>query len=281
MNLRNGVVVGGADDHGSTSRSAATMWDLSDVAGSQGINHLGSSGWEVPHIVAPAEEVDSAGFAPSAVETSGGTSLAAPQVSGAVAIAQEANSSLESWPEVILPALLVGADEDVDESYGGVWPMNLHDAFDDLDGAGLFNAWNSVAILSTNSKKNGNNPASLSGHDYGTIYLAGAPFFYSETYYASVASGAWLRAASLLQSRPQCGTPANESNCTVNPYPLHMLLVYDSSSLVAWSLNTNQNYQYAAIQNVSGSTKNYSIQIYVWDASTLSSTTFGVAWLAN
>ncbi len=211
--------------------------------GTQRVNSSGAIGWELPHLVAPAVNVDTSGGTLGAVTAASGTSFAAPQISGAVAIAQEANPVLKFWPEVILPALLVGADEGVDENLGGVWPMNLHDSIDDMDGAGLY---------------------------------------YGETYYASVPSGTRLRAAAHLQSRPTCGSPANETNCASNPFPMFYLTIFNSSgAAVATSANGSQNYQYTTILNQSGSTQTYTMRIWVAHPSGVSSTTFGVAWLAT
>ena len=54
--LRNGPVVGGADDHGSTSRTGLTMYDFGAGNGSAWQNY--STGWELPHVVAPAVNID-------------------------------------------------------------------------------------------------------------------------------------------------------------------------------------------------------------------------------
>ncbi len=109
--LRNGPVVGGADDHGSTSRTGLTMYDFGAGNGSAWQNY--STGWELPHVVAPAVNIDTVSNFPAAgVRQCTGTSFAAPQVSGIVASLMETSPILKTWPEIVLPMLLVSSFTD-------------------------------------------------------------------------------------------------------------------------------------------------------------------------
>jgi hypothetical protein len=272
--LFNGLVVGGSTNTGGRPQGL--------FSGSQGTNWSPSgspayAGHELPHVVAPAVNVATAGG--SVFQSTGvfsGTSMAVPQISGVAAAVMEMNPAVKSWPEAFLPGLMVGVNSDGNAD-GAAWPLNLGDAVDDQDGAGLVNAFVTALALASGAKKNGGNAASATGHDYG--YISSPPVgFYAETWNASVAPGATLRAASVLFSRPTCGSQPSETNCTSNPYPLYALYIHEGSTLRAISYNTNQNYQFASTKNTSALAKNYTIRLYITSWAGLPLTTFGVAW---
>ncbi|HEY3237477.1 MAG TPA: S8/S53 family peptidase, partial [Polyangiaceae bacterium] len=120
-NLRNGLVVGGANDHGINNRAGVTMYGENlPLEGSNSANWYDAGGWELPHIVAPAGFVTSAGYAPNTTEELiMGTSSSAAQLSGIVASLQELNPNLTVYWEPTVPGLMVSANENVDEYYGG------------------------------------------------------------------------------------------------------------------------------------------------------------------
>jgi hypothetical protein len=191
--LYNGIIVGGADDHGSSTRSGATLYDVDATSGTSSVNWSPSGtapkfGFELPHLAAAAVGVDAAGAGPGWVDTVGGTSLAAPQISALVADIQEGNPTIAYWPEVMQVGLMASANENIDEAYSGVWPPSLSDNVDDKDGAGLVHAWLSAIVLSSGAKQNGGNPAIHYGHDYGSVYASSTPAgtLYPEEYTVSV-----------------------------------------------------------------------------------------------
>jgi hypothetical protein len=158
--------------------------------------------------------------------------------------------------------------------------LTLHDSVDDRDGAGLVNAYEALATLHGNSKKNGGNTPSREGHDYGNMYSGSTPAssWYGEDWFVRVPNNRQGRIAGLLQSRPSCPQNPGSSSCSSNPYPNFGLFLYDGGSLVGYSVSSKNNYQYIAITNTSGVQKDYKIRIYMYNWNGLSSTTFGVAW---
>ena len=220
-NLRNGLVVGGANDQRNPDRNALkTMY-----SGSQGKNHGGASGWELPHLVAPAVDIATAGATPDLIAYGTGTSYATPQVAGIAAALQE-QTGLEHFPEALIPAFLVGPEQDVN----GGWPLDLHDEIDDLDGVGAVNARLSSRVLG-NKVDGAQAPVEL-GFDHGWITPTVVPneSLFPEVYEVFVPAGQTLRAAAVVLSRPTCGSPVSATNCTANPYPrfaLHAWLEID------------------------------------------------------
>ncbi|MCL4751372.1 MAG: S8/S53 family peptidase, partial [Myxococcales bacterium] len=272
--LRNGLSVGGSlESPGSPDRSQATADEnKSYLNGSSGAN-----GYEVPHLTAISEGVNTAGYMeayPTAYNW-GGTSVAAPQVAGIAASLQEANPALKAWPEAMVPGLMASANEDTDNTV-----LSLHDGIDDRDGAGLINATEAFFVLQASAKMNGGNSAVPDGHDYGTLLASTTPVYtyYSEQYNARVAAGYELRVAAFMQTRPTCSSSQNSNSCSANPYPSFLLLVYDGGTYVKGSSNANNNYQYVAFVNGSGVQKDYTIKVMMLDWAGLSGTTFGIAW---
>ena len=265
--MRNGTCVGGSIETAGADRSQVVMASTSWWNGAEGL--------EVPHVVALAEHVDTAGFALNDVSVTGGSSAATAEVAGIAASMQELNGTLKNWPEVMVPGLLVSANEDVD----GV-VLNLDDSVDDRDGAGLVNALQAWAVLQSSSKVDGGNVAAQLGHDYGSITSSSTPAqtYYSEVYNAQVPAGGQLRVASLLQARPTCPQNPGSFDCSADPYPLHALILYDGALLAGYSVGSGSNYQYIAKTNTSGATKTYTVRIYLADWGGLSATTWGLAW---
>ncbi|MBK7585965.1 MAG: S8 family serine peptidase [Myxococcales bacterium] len=269
---RNGLVTGGALESppGSSNRASVTT----DPAKSWR-NPTGTAGFEVPHIAAISEDVTGYCHDLWTVTVSGGTSAAAPQVAGVAASLHEANSALVSWPEVMVPGLMVSANQDLDNT-----PLNLHDGWDDRDGAGLLNAYHALLVLQSSSRVHGGSPARRAAHDYHVLTSSGTPegTFYIEEYAARVPAGVELRAEAFLQTRPTCPQNPGSGSCTADPYPFFGLFVYDNATLVRAALNASSNYQYISHFNTTGVQKDYTVRIYMGGWNGLTQTTFGLAW---
>lgn len=270
--LRNGLSVGGTLElNGSSQRALAFVDNKSWKNGTSD-----EAGYEVPHLTAISENVDTAGYTPGTTFVNwGGTSAAAPQVAGIVASLHEANTALESWPEVLVPGMMVAADEDTDGTV-----LNLNDSTDDRDGAGLVSAWRAAEVLIAGAKVNGGNSPIRAGHDYGSLTSGGTPAqsFYSEQYNARVPNGKQLRSAFFAQTRPTCPSNPGSWSCSPNPYPHIATVVYDGANIVGLAWNTNTNYSYVAFTNTSGTQKDYVLKMYLIGWNGLTSTTFGMAW---
>lgn len=270
--LRNGLVVGGAEeDLGSPPglRSAVTWW-----TGALYTNPFNSSyGFELPHLAAPANGVDSAG--PNGLNQSG-TSIAAPQVAGIVAGLQEYRTALKFWPEAVMPILMASADEDIDGT-----ELNLDDGIDDRDGAGLINAYYAM-VVATNRVSSNNTPI-VAAHDYGAIFSSTLPpsTYFPQTYWARVAAGKALRVSALVRSAPTCPANPSISSCSANPFPAFALMLYDGPTLVGISGNFSNNYQYIRHVNTSGAQKDYKIRLLMSAWNGVTATTFATAWSAS
>jgi len=289
--LRNGLVVGGGYETNGSDRTA--VYQASKVST---LNPNGAYGFEVPHLAAISENVavvPAAGILPPYPQ--GGTSLSTPQVSAIIAQLHEINPALRTWPEVVVPGLMVTADENIDGSH-----LNLHDSIDDQDGAGLVNAQTAWLTLNSSRKIDGGAAAQPRGHDYGGIYSATTPTYvpYVEQWNVSVPALYALRVAALLQSRPTC--PSNPGcseyypdpyhpvggcwayfHCSANPYVIFSLQVYDGTTLVAAANNTSTSYQFIRYVNTSGVNKTYTVKIIPLNYNGLTGTTWGMAWYTH
>jgi hypothetical protein len=282
--IRNGVVVAGADETNACSRSAVVSHNLSWS------NPNGADGFEIPHLVAISVDVDSVGATQGQTEPTGGSSAATPQVAATVASLHEDTPSLKSWPEVVVPGLLVSANEDIDGT-----ALRLNDGYDDRDGAGLLNGYLAWDTLTSARKVNGGNPSTSRGHDYGNISASATPpqTVYSEVWNATVGPYGTLRVAALLQSRPNCpanpgcnessgGTPTGGCTaaniCSANPYVHFSLQLHEFGYIRASSENSYTSYQFIRFVNERGYSRTFQVKLVPINYNGLSGTTWGVAW---
>jgi hypothetical protein len=276
--FRNGLAVGGALVP-TMSRAGATFYTPT-----KWLNPSGTD-WELPHVAAPTGNI-TAGYYAGDTSYFGGTSAAAPVVSGIAAQLQQSNSAVKVRPEAQIVGILVGADENIDEAQGGTWPLNVMDGGDDRDGVGLINAWNSLLVLAPASKVNGGNSAVALGHDYGLMSSSSTPAgtYYTETYHALVPAGTTLRVAAILMAKSNCGSPPDYTNCTTQDYPYFRLELHEEGGFsTAVSANYDQNYQFASIDNTRFPTpsKWYTINIYLESWNAMTSSYWAVAWQAS
>jgi hypothetical protein len=178
---------------------------------------------------------------------------------------------------------MAGAKGNVDQAYGGVPWLNLHDTVDDMDGAGLIEAWATFQILRPENKRDGGNTAAEFGHDYGYMSASSTPAgtWYSEVWNAYVPNNKRLRVVSMMSAWPACGSPPDETNCGSTAMPWHWLQVRDGSTTVASSFNSSNNYQYASRLNNSGAAKTYTIRISPSSWAGIGSTYFAIGWIVE
>ena len=291
---RNGIVVGSANDNGGVNRWAATI-----VFNTQGTNLI--PGWELPHIVAPGVFINTAQSAPPCTPPTppvpcdpgnvpgggqGGTSIAAAVISGIVASVHNQNPGLKWWPEVMVPALMVsvGVSGNVDDgtANNGVWPLNLHDAVDDWDGAGLVNALATVELLKPTNFNTGGGFYKLRGFNRHSLTPSSHPAgqLFPQVYHARVGDDEILRVASILFSQPQQCQPFP---CSSAPYPNHSLCIYDAQTgkIEACSQHPASNYQFVSVENNSPNAKDYDIKLWMFNWNGVpEGTTHGIAWSA-
>lgn len=287
-NTYNGLVVGGTNHTG--NRHTESMYDIASNNGSNAQNApwngLGYEGMELPHVAAPAEFVDTAsptsGGAPD--NPCCGTSLSAPILSGMAATVMQFNPMVIPDPEVLISGFMVGANTNVDGTYGGVWPLNVADQWDDLDGAGLVNGWATLFALSGSPKVGGDTVASYGWGDFAvntSNWPAGT--YYSKIFNAQAANGETLRAMALLVAVPACGSPPSIETCVgVTESPIVTLYILNSSgTVVGSSVVVPSNYQFAYVKNTTGSTQSYTIKVYMNSWDNVSGTYMGLAWLSG
>jgi hypothetical protein len=289
--IMNGIVVGGANDHGSRDRADLTIGPRSW--------RNRAPGWELPHLVAPSEAVTT---------VSGGrgmsfsgfccTSASAPQVSGIAASIQEAMTPAQRRsPEAMFAILMASAEQNVD----GVFPLSLSDTIDDKDGAGAVNA--RIALQIALPQLIG--PALFTrGFRFGTLRPS-APQVGPFT--AVVQPGRRLRLAAMMSTSVEC----EGSDCTPRVFPRFEIVAFRTVSvgqtvlpgeiclrpgpcasglpipgaqfvISKRSSNGNANYQYVATDvNVTGGPLAYQIQLRVLDWNGLASDDFGMAWTSD
>lgn len=283
--LRNGLVVGGSGDNATLASLAMFGGSMScnpgsTPSGSSCNNTSVDTTWELPHVVAKAVSVTTAHPRVLGWQTSwGGTSAAAPQVAGLVAVAQEVNPSLKTEPAAVFAGVMAGASGSADTSLGGAARLNLHDGWDDFDGAGMVRYLNSLFILSPTSKRNGGQAAAQYGHDYDWVFAGSTPAgsYYQETWNVSIPAGSTLRATALAMSTATC-TTGDASTCTSNTYPWIWFELKNGSTLLSASFAPMQNYQYLTFTNSSGSAVDRTLRAYVIDWNGSAWTRLGVAW---
>jgi Subtilase family len=113
---------------------------------------------ELPEIAANGTGVSAVG------EGMSGTSFAAPAAAGVVALLQDVDPVLTSWPEGCRAIMLAAAGRNV---RGGTWWQDVSTGVDGRDGAGAVDASAGVAIARQRRRRNA--AASRNGWDVGTL----------------------------------------------------------------------------------------------------------------
>lgn len=113
---------------------------------------------ELPEITANGDSVTAVG------ETMSGTSFAAPAVAETVALIQEADPVLKSWPEGCRAVLFASADRNIKS---GTWWSDVSNNVDAWDGAGALNAEGACQIAK--SRQHPGLPPSQFGWDVTTL----------------------------------------------------------------------------------------------------------------
>lgn len=220
---------------------------------------------ELPEIAANGTDVTAVGL------TKSGTSMAAPAVAGAVALIQEMDPRLESWPEGCRAILMAGARINV---AGSTWNQDRRDEVDALDGAGALDSLEAVKIAERRRSRNGTtgnrrgwNTGTLSSSHIASNRMANFSFLVKVP-----DSGArHVKVALAWANQTVFNGYAIESRLMVD-LDLH---VFDSSGeRVIKSSSWDNSYEIAEFDGEPGET--YEIKIRRFSGS--SDVCFGVAW---
>jgi hypothetical protein len=269
--LANGLVVGGGDNSTAARSSYFAMYSTS-----MSKNWGGAHGWEMPHIVAPAVNIDLVGATPTTHDHATGNSLSTPQVSGVAAALQEQVPTLKYWPEAIMAILMVAPERGVPGD--NTWPMSLRDGVDDQDGVGPLHGAYSMTVAGR--RVHGSYSAAPEGWDSGGTTPTQTPQFtlYPEVYNVWVTPGKTLRAAFVTTATSNCN-PLDQLSCTTNTWPKLGLLLYDEQGqTLKFSFNYNGNYQYLSWTESEGRTRYLTLRFYPADWVGFTYASFALAW---
>lgn len=254
----NSLAIGNHDDSASTMSGSSVFRNPSSPHGDRELPELCANGTDVT-----ADDL-----------TETGTSFATPAVAGITALIQEADSTLQVWPEGCRAILLAGATRNVAD---GTWWNDVSSGIDPKDGSGAANAYQSYAITENRVVRNG---TSERGWDVGT--LSSRDFDSNKisrfSYHVRTPISGWSPFARVKIAL------AWDSVVDINVFPpwlsSHLtldldLLVYDvNNNLVGSSESWDNSYEIAEFSARANTT--YTIKIRRWSGS--NDTWFGIAW---
>ncbi len=299
--LYNGLVIGGTDEQSTSARANDVMWTsdaLSICGGELGSGALNDATFpttdrEVPHIVAPAYNVDAANYTGNC-----GTSFAAPQVAAAGALLDQLAPNIADWPEAKRALILAGANENIS---GDANPL-ANPYTDDQDGAGELNAYLSMTIaVPANHHQVGDTPSQY-GYDYNALYsssgtwwqdrcpgeygCSGGQVGYRVQAPTTLPSNAKLRVV-LAWDGTACGGSAWNEYCNTSTQDadLDLYVCVDGGSCYTYAgsytaHNTWEMVQFPVTSEMAGATFEIFINKFSWYSSS-SFTYFGIAWAVD
>lgn len=227
---------------------------------------------ELPEIAANGMGVTAVGL------TLGGTSMAAPAAAGAAALIQQANATLQSWPEGCRAILMAAAWRN---PAAGTWWADVIAGVDAADGAGALDA--AAAVRIARSRRLPNGAAASRGWDVGTLRSADVDADGYATYLYRVSAPRTLLSAYV---KVVLAWDAKATTLRIPGFPgLSIALSYLSVDLdlevrdasgatVAWSSSWDNSYEIAEFAARRGQT--YEIRIRRWSGS--DDVWFGLAW---
>jgi hypothetical protein len=257
----NSISVGNHDD-------TATAMDGSSVFRNPATAH---GDRELPEICANGTAVSAAGVTTSNT----GTSFASPAVAGSVALLQQIDSTLASWPEGSRAILFAGAANVV----GRTWARDLRAGVDASDGAGALDAYESSLIA--RQRVGRDNEPRQRGWDVGVFDpgdFDGNSGDWRHVYRIRVPLIGTSARVKVALAWDRMGTEFSNAFLTIwlatvpNDYDLY---IYDEQgAMVGWSASWDNSYEIAEFNGIPG--KTYTVR--VTKASGDEASYYGIAW---
>lgn len=218
-------------------------------------------------------EVAANGMGVSAVgETRSGTSFAAPAAAGVVALLQDVDRVLCSWPEGCRAILFASAGRNVRDN---TWWQDVLSRVDGRDGAGAVDAQSAVAIAQQRRWRDA--PATRRGWDVGTLSSAvvGADRIATFRYRIAVPSRLFFPTVKVALAWDSAVTSSTDT-ATASTLTIDLdLLVRDSGgNQVAAAASWDNSYEVVEFSGRPGET--YEIVLRRWSGT--DSVWYGVAW---
>jgi hypothetical protein len=257
----NGLVVGNHDDTAGAMSGSSVFRNPASSHGDR----------ELPEIAANGTDVTTVGL------TMSGTSMASPAAAGVVALVQNRDATLKSWPEGCRAILLAAAKRNI---AGSTWWQDVVSSVDASDGTGACDALEAADI--TSQRRSRNAAATRRGWDVGTLRSADIGRDRRTTFSYNVTVPRFV-----LGPRHVKVALAWDSKITMFPFPgIELpiasvltvdldLQVFDSRGVqVGYSGSWDNSYEIAEFTGTPGET--YTIRIRRWSGS--DDVWYGIAW---
>lgn len=221
---------------------------------------------ELPELAANGTGVSANG------QTKSGTSFAAPAAAGVIALLQDVDSVLCSWPEGCRAILMASAGRNV---RGGTWWQDVVNRVDSRDGVGAVDAQAGVAIAQQRRFRDA--PATRRGWDVGTISssVIGSDGLATFRYHVTVPNLIFFPTVKVALAWDSAVTSSGDT-ATASTLSVDLdLLVRDShGTQVAAAASWDNSYEVVEFAAHAG--ESYDIVIRRWSGT--DSVWYGVAW---
>jgi hypothetical protein len=224
---------------------------------------------ELPELAANGMGVTCVGL------TKSGTSMAAPAVAGCTALLQQADATLQSWPEGCRAILLASASKNVT---GSTWWADRTAAVDGRDGSGAVDALEGVRIA--RARRSRNAAATRRGWDVGTLRSAdiGGNGESTFSYQVTVPRFTFNARVKVALAWDSLATVIDLPFINISFDVLQLdldLKIYDAQgALVGYSGSWDNSYEVAEFDARAGQT--YTIKIRRWSGT--ADVWYGLAW---
>jgi hypothetical protein len=257
----NGLTVGNHDDSASAMAGDSVFRNPTSTHGDR----------ELPEIAANGTSVTTVGL------TMSGTSMASPAAAGSVALIQNVDGTLRSWPEGCRAIMLAGAKRNV---AANTWWNDVLAHVDASDGTGAVDALESVSIAKQRRSRNA--AATARGWDVGTLRSSNIGANKRTTFSYLVKLGTGVFAPRHVKVALAWDSKIN----SLSIFGIDILLgsslavdldlqIFDSQgNQVGYSGSWDNSYEIAEFEGKPGET--YTIKIRRWSGS--EDVWYGIAW---